>query len=107
MNPNDFEQCPIANILMKICDLEAEERCACDDVCAMLCLPLGLIIDVICMCPRYGIYKCEKCNKKPKMIITEPAFKKQLQVKKQIKTQFKKPNFVISQPVKEEEVRKI
>lgn len=103
MNPNDFEECPIANILMKICDLESEERCACDDACAALCIPLGLIIDVICMCPRYGIYKWEKCNKKPKMIITEANVKKQLQVKKQVKTQFKKPNFVISQPLKEEE----
>jgi hypothetical protein len=41
------------------------------------------------------------------MIITEANVKKQLQVKKQVKTQFKKPNFVISQPLKEEEVQKI
>ena len=88
MNPNDFEQCPIANILMRICDLEPQQRCPCDDGCAVLCLPFGLIIDVISMCPRYGIYICKKCNKKPKMIITEATVKKQ----------FKKPNFIVTEP---------
>ena len=67
MNPikskDDFDECPISNILMKICDLEAEERCACDDVCAALCLPFGILIDFTCMCPRYGIYKCKKYKK--------------------------------------------
>ena len=86
MNPNDFDECPISNKLMKICDLEAEERCACDDVCAVLCLPFGLIIDCICMCPRYGIYICcnKCCNKQIEKPITEPHGKKQLQVKKQL-----------------------
>ena len=96
MNPikskDDFDECPISNILMKICDLEAEERCACDDVCAALCLPFGILIDFTCMCPRYGIYKCKKCcNKqiqKPKIIMTEPHGKKQ----------FKKPRFIITEP---------
>jgi len=97
MNPikskDDFKQCPIADKLLIICDLEPQQRCACDDICAVLCLPFGILIDCICMCPRYGIYICcnKCCNKqieKPKIIITEPHVRKQ----------FKKPRFIISEP---------
>ena len=93
MNPNDFEQCPISNILMKICDLEPQQRCACDDGCAVLCLPFGLIIDVICMCPRYGIYICKKCNNK----YCNKQIQKPTQPVKNEK-QFQKPRFIVTEP---------
>jgi hypothetical protein len=69
---NSFEQCPLASILIEICEQHTKERYACDDVCAGLCLPLGLIIDILIMCPRYCIYKC-CCNEDEK--ITTPVLK--------------------------------
>lgn len=47
-----FKVCPIADSLVETC--ENNERC---DVCAAICLPVGIFIDAILILPRW-LYSC-------------------------------------------------
>jgi len=53
-----FNNCPISDKLIDIC--EHDEKC---DICAGSCLFCGIILDILLICPRFIIYKCNcKCN---------------------------------------------
>jgi len=53
----EFTNFPLSDTLMEIC--EHGEKCY--DVCAGSCLLCGIAIDVLLICPRFIIYKCN-CN---------------------------------------------
>jgi len=58
MNKNiEFSNFPLSDNLIDIC--EHGEKCY--DVCAGLCLFCGIVIDVLLICPRFIMYKCN-CN---------------------------------------------
>ena len=44
----EFKCCPLADSLIETC--ENNERC---DVCAAICLPVGILIDAITILPRW------------------------------------------------------
>ena len=69
-NNKYFKEWPISDYLMHICETEHSN---CKDVCAASCLFCGIIVDCICICPRYISYKCCNCKcNKTNVITIEP-----------------------------------
>ena len=53
----EFTNFPLSDMLMETC--EHGEKCY--DVCAGSCLICGIVLDILLICPRFIIYKCN-CN---------------------------------------------